>query len=78
MLSKGMVVFHLKLKAPWKCINTNKNIKVLRVYLNCTRTVKSALNVTRTVAKRKLEKNSVMFKPEFFRLLEGLLEVCIN
>ena len=39
VLSKGIVSFHLKLKASWKYINTNKNIKVLRVYLNCTRTI---------------------------------------
>ena len=39
VLSKSIVSFHLKLKASWKYINTNTNIKVFRVYLNCTRTI---------------------------------------
>ena len=59
VLSKGMVLFHLKLKVPWKYIfYSNKNTKVLQVCLNCTRTIlsSSAMNATRIVAKRKLEK----------------------
>ena len=28
VLSKGTVSFHLKLKAPWKYVNTNKNVTV--------------------------------------------------
>ena len=34
VLSKDIVSFHLELKAPWKYINTQKNMKILRVYLN--------------------------------------------
>ena len=39
VLSKGMVSFHLKLKALRKYLNTNKNIKVLRVHFNCMRII---------------------------------------
>ena len=39
VFGKGMMSFHLKLKAPWKYINTSKNIKELQVYLNCTRPI---------------------------------------
>ena len=56
VLSKGMVSFLLKLKALWKYIKTKKNIKVLRVYLNCTL---SAKNVNRTVRKTRLKKSEL-------------------
>ena len=32
VLSKGMVSFHLKLKAPLKYVNTNENISVASVF----------------------------------------------
>ena len=64
VLSKGMVSFHLKLKAPWKYINTNANLKVLRVYLNCTRTITFKRNERSYDSSEKRA-----FKPEIFSLL---------
>ena len=57
----SMVSFHLKLKPPKKYINTNTNIKVLRVHLNCKRTI--------TFKRKESLKISITFKPEIFRLL---------
>ena len=58
VLSKGMVSFHVTLKEPWKYINRNKNIKVLRCIQTALEPLPSrAMNETRTVAKKKFEKN---------------------